>query len=105
MLRRRRRSRRFVVEAMPDMKITIELPDATFRQAKALFADRGTTLQQFFIDALHEELQRRARENAGEQEAPWMAAFGGLSDLSSEHRRVNAIIEEEFGKLESEDIA
>ncbi len=87
------------------MKIAIELPDATFRQAKALVAARGTTLQQFFIDALHEELRRRARENAGEQEPPWMAGFGALSDLSSEHRRVNAAIEQEFERLESEDIA
>ena len=87
------------------MKIAIELPDATFRQAKALVAARGTTLQQFFIEALQEELRRRARESAGEQEAPWMVALGGLSDLSSEHRRVNAAIEEEFEKLESEDTA
>ena len=34
-----------------------------------------------------------------------MAGFGALSDMSSEHRRVNAIIEEEFGKLEPEDVA
>ena len=87
------------------MKITIELPDATARQAKALAATGGTTLKQFLADALQEELRRRARESAGEQEAPWMVAFGGLSDLSSEHRRVNAAIEEEFEKLESEDTA
>ncbi len=34
-----------------------------------------------------------------------MAAFGGLSDLSSEHRLVNAAIEEEFEKLKPEDVA
>ncbi len=87
------------------MKITIELPDATARQAKALAATRGTTLKQFLADALDEKLRRCARENAREPEAPWMAGFGGLSDLSSEHRRVNAAIEEEFEKLESEDTA
>ena len=88
------------------MKTTIELPDATFRQAKALAAARGTTLKQFFTDALDEKLRRCARERtAGEQEPPWMAGFGALSDLSSEHRRVNAVIEEEFERLESEDIA
>ena len=81
------------------MKTTIELPDATFRQAKALAAARGTTLKQFFTEALDEKLRRCGRERTGpESEPPWMAAFGGLSDLSSEHRRVNAIIEEEFGK-------
>ena len=88
------------------MKTTIELPDATFRQAKALAASRGTTLKQFFTDALDEKLRRCARERtAGEPEPPWMAAFGGLSDLSAEHRRVNAAIEEEFEKLEPEDVA
>ena len=91
---------------MQDVKTTIELPDATFRQAKVLAAARGTTLKQLFTEALDEKLRRCARERTGrEPEPPWMAAFGGLSDLTSEHRRVNAIIEEEFGKLEPEDVA
>ena len=38
------------------MKTTIELPDATFRQAKVLAAARGTTLKQFFTEALDEKL-------------------------------------------------
>ena len=88
------------------MKTTIELPDATFRQAKALAAARGTTLKQFFTDALDEKLRRCVREtNEREPEPPWMAGFGALSDLSSEHRLVNAAIEEEFEKLEPEDVA
>lgn len=88
------------------MKTTIELPDATFRQAKALAATRGTTLKQIFTDALDEKLRRCVHEtNEREPEPPWMAGFGALSDLSSEHRRVNAAIEEEFEKLEPEDVA
>ena len=91
---------------MGDVKTTIELPDAAFRQAKALAATRGTTLKQFFTDALNEKLRRCARERtAREPESPWMAAFGALSDLSSEHRRVNAAIEEEFETLAPEDVA
>ncbi len=91
---------------MQDVKTTIELPDATFRQAKVLAAARGTTLKQLFTEALDEKLRRCARERTGpESEPPWMAGFGALSDMSSEHRRVNAIIEEEFGKLEPEDTA
>lgn len=87
------------------MKTTIELPDATFRQATALAAAHGTTLKQFFTDALDEKLRRCARERGeSEPEPPWMAGFGALSDLSSEHRRVNAAIEAEFGKLEAEDV-
>ena len=87
------------------MKTTIELPDATFRQAKALTAARGMTLKQFFTDALEEKLRRCVREtNESAPEPPWMAGFGALSDLSSEHRLVDAAIEEEFEKLESEDV-
>lgn len=92
------------------MKTTIELPDATFRQAKALAAARGTTLKQFFTDALDEKLRRCVREtsesetNEGEADPPWMAGFGALADLSSENRRINAVIEAEFEKLEAEDI-
>ena len=92
------------------MKTTIELPDATFRQAKALAAARGTTLKQFFTEALDEKLRRCARErnesetNEGEADPPWMAGFGALADLSSENRRINAVIEAEFEKLEAEDI-
>ena len=63
-------------------------------------------MKQIFTDALDEKLRRCAREGAGrEPEPPWMAAFGALSDLSSEHRRVNAAIEEEFGPLAPEQVA
>ena len=37
-------------------------------------------------------------------EAPWMAGFGALSDLSSENRRVLATIEAEFERIEPEEI-
>lgn len=88
------------------MKTTIELPDGDFRKAKALAAARGTTLKQLFTDALQEKLRRCARESADRgPEPPWMAAFGALSDLSSEHRRVNAAIEEEFGTLAPEQVS
>ncbi len=40
------------------MKTTLELPDAMFRQAKALAAARGVTLRRFFTEALEEQLRR-----------------------------------------------
>jgi len=40
-----------------------------------------------------------------EQEAPWMAGFGKLADLSSENRRVAEMIEDEFERLELGDSA
>ena len=89
------------------MKTTIQLPDPTFRQAKALAAGRGMTLKQFFTEALEEKLRRCARETLDrkEEEAPWMAGFGALSDLSNEHSCVLGVIEEEFETLAPEDLA
>ena len=43
------------------MKTTVELPDALFRQAKALAATRGVTLRRLFTEALEEQLRRCAR--------------------------------------------
>ena len=81
------------------MKTTIELPEATFRRAKVLAAGRGMTLKRFFTEALEEQL-RRCSSNT---EAPWMAGFGALSDLSDENRRVLAGIEQEFETRRPED--
>ena len=83
------------------MKTTIELPDATFRRAKALAAGRGMTLKRFFTEALEEQLRRCSSD----AEAPWMAGFGVLSDLSDENRRVLSVIEQEFETLSPEDLA
>lgn len=83
------------------MKTTIELPDSTFRRAKALAAGRGMTLKRFFTEALEEQLRRCA----GETEAPWMAGFGELSDLSDENRRILTVIEQEFETLSPKDLA
>ena len=91
---------------MSSVKTTIELPDATFRQAKALAASRGMTLRQFFTDALEDKLRRSTGDPAGRgHEAPWMAGFGALADLAQEHRRVGEAIAEEFEKLAPEDVA
>ncbi len=74
------------------MKITVELPDAVLRQAKALAASRGVTLKRFFTEALQEHIRRYTSRT----DPPWMAGFGVLSDLSDENRRILKIIEEEF---------
>ena len=88
------------------MKTTIELPDALFRQAKALAAARGVTLKHFFTEALREQLRRDIKEDPSEiAEPPWMAGFGGLSDLGDEHRRILKTIEDEFERLTPEDLA
>ena len=88
------------------MKTTIELPDVMFRRAKALAAARGVTLKRLFTEALEDQLRRGTRSRpADNAEPPWMAGFGALSDLSDENRRILDVIEEEFEKLSSEDLA
>ena len=88
------------------MKTTVELPDAAFRQAKALAAGRGITLKQFLTEALDDKLRRYAAGDDGTaSEAPWMAGFGELSDLARENRRIAAAIADEFETLEPGDIA
>ena len=87
------------------MKTTIELPDAIFRRAKAFASGRGMTLKRFFTEALEEQLRRYSNETSSETDAPWMAGFGVLSDLSDENRRVLDIIEQEFETISPEDIA
>ena len=88
------------------MKTTIELPDALFRQSKSLAAARGVTLKYFFTEALEEKLQRSIEGgSAANEEPPWMAGFGALSDIRDENRRVLELIEDEFERLSPEDVA
>ena len=84
------------------MKVTVDLPDATFRQAKSVAAARGMTLKRFLTEALEERLRRCAAE-AG-VEPPWMAGFGALSDIADESRHVLDLIEHEFETLSPESL-
>ncbi len=81
------------------MKTTLEIPDATFRRAKAKAAERGMPFRQFVTDAVEEKL--RAESRAGEH--PWLRMAGKLKHLRKETARINAVIEEEFGVIEPED--
>lgn len=86
------------------MKTTIEIPEATFRQAKTFAAAQGITFKQLITEALERRLQR-AVEAAGVRDAPpWMAGFGALSHLADENRRILGLIEEEFEKLHPQDL-
>ncbi len=88
------------------MKTTIELPDTMIRRAKAHATARGVSLKQVFIEALEKQLLHSTAETrSGNGQRPWMATFGELSDLGDEHRRVLGIIEEEFERIENEDLA
>ena len=88
---------------MGPVKTTIELPDPVLRQAKTLAAARGTTLKQFFTEALEEKLRAGPIPARGSSDRPpWMESFGELSHLSEETRRIQRIIDDEFGRLDTE---
>lgn len=82
------------------MKTTLEIPDETFRQAKARAALRNIPLRHFVTEAVEEKLARLAESSAI---PAWMAGFGGLADLADESRRLMALVEEEFESVELED--
>ncbi len=82
------------------MKTTLEIPDAIFRRAKSLAAQRGIPLRALVTEAVEEKL-------AGLQQAekPWAKLAGGLRHLHSETVRINGVIRREFEKIEPEDWA
>ena len=88
-----------------DMKTTLELPDSVFRKAKVFAASEGKTMKQFFTEALEAKLAKPAADKSDVATPPWMAGFGELSDLHDETMRIQGLIEEEFEKIEPEDIS
>lgn len=82
------------------MKTTLEIPDAIFRRAKSVAAERGIPLRAFVTEAVKAKLASEPK--AGDK--PWVRLAGGLKHLRKETRRINRIIEEEFEKIEPEDL-
>ena len=81
------------------MKTTLEIPDAIFRRAKSIAAERGIPLREFVTEAVKDKLSDRGKAT----DKPWMAAFGKLRRLHKETARINRTIEEEFEHLDPED--
>jgi hypothetical protein len=84
------------------MKTTIDIPDPLLRRAKAAAAKRGQSLKDFLSEALAEKLKPVNRSPPPET-PPWMAGFGELRHLGAETRRIQDLIDAEFGQLEPED--
>jgi hypothetical protein len=82
------------------MKTTVELPDDLFRRAKAAAASRGMSLKELLSQAVEERLRR---EGSRSVEPAWRALAGQLAPLRSETRRIEARIDEEFGRVDQED--
>ena len=70
------------------MKTTLEIPDAIFRQAKSVAAERGIPLREFVMEAVREKLTAGAKTT----EKPWMKHFGKLKHLQKETARINRLI-------------
>jgi hypothetical protein len=81
------------------MKTTLEIPDAIFRRAKSVAAERGIPLRELVTEAVKEKLARTRTPSS----QPWMTAFGKLRHLRKETAQINRIIEEEFEHVEAED--
>ena len=81
------------------MKTTLEIPDPVFRKAKAQAAERGIPLRQFVTEAVEQKL---AAAKTGEK--PWMRHVGGLRHLHKESIRIQQLIDEEFERIEPEDL-
>jgi hypothetical protein len=80
------------------MKTTLEIPDALFRRAKSAAAEQGIPFRALVSEALADKLRAGARGDK-----PWMKSFGKLRALRKETARINAIMDEEFGRIEPED--
>lgn len=80
------------------MKTTLEIPDAIFRRAKSVAAERGMPLRALVSEALADKL--RADNGLAK---PWMSAFGKLRHLRKETAKINRVIQEEFEHIEAED--
>ena len=81
------------------MKTTLEIPDALFRRAKSVAAQRGIPLRAFVTEAVAEKLEAGSKQ----EEKPWLKLAGGLKHLHRETLRINRAMKEEFEKIEPED--
>jgi hypothetical protein len=83
------------------MKTTLEIPDAIFRRAKAKAAEQGVPLRQLVSEAVAEKLE--ITSPAPEMTLRKLA--GALRHLRRETARINALIEQEFERIEPQEWA
>ena len=81
------------------MKTTLEIPDAIFRKAKSVAAQRGIALRVLVTEAVEEKLAAASQQD----EKPWIRLSGGLKHLRKETARINGIMKREFEQIEPED--
>lgn len=81
------------------MKTTLEIPDLTFRKAKATAGALGIPLREYVTQAVEEKLSLSNQR----PDRPWLECAGELAHLHRETTRIQKIIDEEFEQLEPED--
>jgi len=81
------------------MKTTLEIPDPTFRRAKATASALGISLREYVTQAVEEKLSLGGKP----LDKPWLECAGELAHLHKETVRIQKIIEEEFEQIEPED--
>lgn len=83
------------------MKTTLDIPDDLFRKAKITAAEEGRSLRELVTEALREKLSRKTAILVAEP--PWMkffGAFGNSDEDRADGRRIQAAIDEEFGRID-----
>lgn len=81
------------------MKTTLEIPDPTFRKAKATASALGIPLREFVTQAVEEKLAKGGQS----KRRPWLECAGELARLHKETARIQRVIDEEFEQIEPED--
>lgn len=81
------------------MKTTLEIPDQTFRKAKATAGALGIPLREYVTLAVEEKLSQGTRPPG----KPWLECAGELAHLHKETMRIQKVIDAEFGQIEPED--
>ena len=81
------------------MKTTLEIPDPTFRKAKATAGALGIPLREFVTQAGEEKLSLGSRRHG----KPWLECAGELAHLHEETERIQKIVDQEFEQIEPED--
>jgi hypothetical protein len=82
------------------MKTTLEIPDRTFRKAKATAGALGIPLREYITQAVEEKLLTGSRR----ADKPWLECAGELAHLHKETLRIQKVIDEEFEHIEPEDL-
>jgi len=81
------------------VKTTLEIPDLTFRRAKATAGALGIPLREYVTQAVEEKLSLSRKRS----DRPWMECAGELAHLHKETTRIQRIIDEELEQIEPED--